>query len=243
MKKDKRQPFRFKQFSIADDMCAMKVGTDGVLLGAWAKTESAKRILDIGTGSGLIAIMSAQKNKTAEITGIEIEKNAAMQAQENCRISPWNNRLEIIHIPLQDYFVSEEEKFDYIISNPPFFNTYNSAIKNNRNIARQTDFLSQDDLIKGISELLSQDGKCAIILPHEEGMDFIEKLITNGFFIQRLTEVHPKKNKKIERILIEFSKCKSTLEKNKLIIQHEKRNDWTADYIKLTHEFYLKMKI
>ena len=150
------KPFIFKQFKIQQDNTAMKVGTDGVLLGAWADSENATNILDIGTGTGLIALMLAQRNLKANITAIEIDEQASLQASENFNNSPWEIRLSIKNLKLQDFVV--EEKFDLIVSNPPFFNNTFQANSSERNIARQTETLSFNELLKNTASLLSENG-------------------------------------------------------------------------------------
>lgn len=220
----------------------MKVGTDGVLIGAWADISTDNQILDIGTGSGLIAIMAAQKNTAAEIIGIEIDEPAALQAQENAAISPWKDRLNIQHISLQKFIIANRIKFDHIISNPPFFKKGTSTKSIERNQARQTYTLTFEDIILATKELLSSLGKMSIILPPLEAELFISIAKKNNFHLNRQLNVKSKKEKNIERILMEFSQNQvDKIEIKELIIQHEQRNDWTEDYIKLTKDFYLKM--
>lgn len=238
----KAKPFHFKQFLIHHDQCAMKVGTDGVLLGAWANTLGNELILDLGTGSGLIAIMTAQKNKSARIIGIEIDESAALQAQQNISLSPWFERLEITHSSFQDYIKINTKKFDHIISNPPFFQEGTNTSSKERNMARQTISLTFEEIVSGTNKLLLEDGKLSVILPVLESQLFEKIAHNNGFYLNRKLEVKPKKEKNIERILMEFSREEKTeIEIKTLIIQHEKRNDWTDDYIELTKAFYLKM--
>lgn len=242
MKDKTAKPFLFKQFRIYHDRCAMKVGTDGVLLGAWVNVKSDNQILDIGTGSGLIAIMAAQKNETAKITGIEINKAAAIQAKENTMISPWKNRLGIQHISLQEFTIKTHHKFDHIISNPPFFKKGTSTKSIERNQARQTYTLSFEDIISSAKVLLGPFGKISVILPPLEAEQFISIAQKNNYHLHRQLNIKPKKDKKTERILMEFQQKKTEkIDKKELVIQHEKRNDWTDDYIQLTRDFYLKM--
>ncbi len=236
-----KKPFHFKQFKIYQDQTAMKVGTDGVLLGAWADIKSDKDILDIGTGTGLIAIMSAQKNKKSQITGIEIEELAYKQAVENCNLCSWSNRIKIHHQSLQEFTLNPDLKFDHIITNPPFFTSDNISKNKARDIARNTDTLSQDDIIQSLEILLTFNGKLSIILPVNEGELFQEKIKQKAYHLNRLTNVKPKKEKRIERLIMEFSKEKKEFITTELIIQKEKRNDWTKEYIELTKDFYLKM--
>lgn len=238
----KIKPFRFKQFEIYDNQCAMKVGTDGVLLGAWANIEQEKRILDIGTGSGLIALMMAQRNKKALITGIEIDAAASEQAMQNVARSAWAERVRIQHISLQDFVVQTDMKFQHIVSNPPYFEMGTLASNLTRQQARQRSELSFFDLIFLSKKILEEEGKISVILPTKEGLSFTSLAHQHGFFLSRKWNVKPKKEKNIERVLLEFSLTPpSYIIEETIIIQHEKRNDWTEEYIRLTGAFYLKM--
>lgn len=236
------KPFLFKQFEIHHDECAMKVGTDGVLIGAWADVSKAHSILDIGTGTGLIAIMSAQKNENAQIIGIDIDESAVRQALKNVRLCNWKERIQIEHLSIQDYIKTHSaQRFDAIISNPPFFNAGSKAPKHQRHIARHAATLPYLDLIQSVKQLLSSDGKFSLILPLLEGKQFQNLALEHQLYVNRICNVHSKKDKPVERLLMEFQKIKQPLIEEKLIIQHEARNDWTDDYIQLTKAFYLKM--
>lgn len=240
------RPFRFKQFEIYHDECAMKVGTDGVLIGAWAAVHTAKNILDIGTGTGLIAIMAAQKNAKAHIDAIDIDKNAYLQAQKNITLCRWRHRLNVQHIALQDFLTKENKaKYDAIISNPPYFNAGTAAPMQQRQTARHTVQLTHQALARGIQYLLSDAGKCSLVLPTAEGEEFVKIATKNALHLTRQTKVRSKKNKPIERLLLEFQQQRTNTNASvvptELIIQHEARNDWTSDYIELTGDFYLKM--
>lgn len=237
-----KKPFLFKQFRIFHDECAMKVGTDGVLIGAWTDITHAKTVLDIGTGTGLIAIMVAQKNLIAEIDAIDIDKAAYRQALKNVSLCQWKGRIKVHHQSVQD-FINVERTFNYdvIVCNPPFFNAGTASNISNRQIARHTNTLSFDDLINAICELLSFNGKFSLILPRLEGAEFQEIAKTKGLYLTRLTEVQSKKDKPVERLLMEFQRKEKAVIHKQLVIQHEARNDWTLDYIALTKSFYLKM--
>ena len=238
----KRPYFQFKQFDIYHDECAMKVGTDGVLVGAWANVTDAQNILDIGTGTGLITIMAAQRNSTAQITGIDIDESAYRQALKNAKLCKWQSRIKIKHSSLQN-FLTEENKlsFQSIVSNPPYFNAGTQAPNNKRQTARHTQSLSYQELIEGVNHLLADNGKFSVILPHQEGLLFQKIASQFQLYLSRITNVHSKKGKPTERLLQEFQKRKQPLQKEKLIIQHEARNDWTTEYVLLTQSFYLKM--
>jgi len=240
--------FRFKQFIIQQDRCAMKVGTDGVLLGAWSDVENAAHILDVGTGTGLIALMLAQRNKNAEIDAIEIEKNACEQAAENVSNSPWANRITVFHQTLQDFFPAK--KYDMIASNPPYFS---QSLKNpnaEKQLARHTDSLTPEDFLRNAKRLLQFNGKLSLIFPANESYHFIKTAKTEGFFCTRLTKVFPKIGAKEKRFLMEFSLspalCVETDEtvterSRSIVIENTHRHEYSEDYKNLTKDFYLNV--
>lgn len=219
----------------------MKVGTDGVLLGAWADVESAKSILDIGTGTGVIAIMLAQRAAEAKVSGIEIDDAACEQAQQNMDASPFANRLKAELSPIQDFAKLSREDFDLIVSNPPFFSGGTFSENQDRNSVRHTVKLSHGDLLMAVQKLLSKQGKFCLILPYLEGLRFQEMAKNYNLFCTKMTEVRPKKDKSVERLLLQFERKEKETEIDAIIIQKEKRNDWTKEYIALTGDFYLKM--
>jgi len=239
--KKKSAPFHFKQFSIAQDRCAMKVGTDGVLLGAWTETNDVTKILDIGTGTGVIAIMLAQRSKNTEIDAVEIDEAAAQQAAENMSKSPWSNRLNIIQDAIQNYTKATANQYDLIVSNPPFFTGGTFSDESDRNVVRHTVKLPNGDLLAAVRSLLTEDGKFCVILPTLEGLRFQERAQNYRLFCTKMTEVKAKADKHVERVLLQFEKKPKPLVKNSLVIQFEKRNHYTDDYIALTGDFYLKM--
>lgn len=219
----------------------MKVGTDGVLLGAWADTTGAGSILDIGTGSGLIAIMLAQRTTDAMVHGVEIDGPSYGQAGENMQRSPWPGRLQAFHAAIQDFAGSAGTTYDLIVSNPPFFTGGNLSYNQDRNLVRHTVKLSHQDLLSAVRRLLSAHGRFCVILPYIEGLRFCELAANYHLYCTRMTEVHPKLDKPIERLLLQFEKHNKPRRVDQLPIQHEQRNDWTADYIQLTKDFYLKI--
>jgi len=233
-------PFQFKKFSIAQDKCSMKVGTDGVLLGAWADISGASRILDIGAGTGLIAIMLAQRNANAVVHAVEIDETACTQAVENMANSPFSDRLTSFPISIQDYSF-KQEKYDLIVSNPPFFSGGTLSNNSDRDTVRHTVKLPHGALLLSVQRLLTEKGKFAVILPFIEGLRFEEMAATYNLYCTRKTEVKPKAEKPVERLLLEFEKVKKEPVIDQLVIQKEARNDWTDDYINLTGDFYLKM--
>jgi tRNA1Val (adenine37-N6)-methyltransferase len=230
--------FEFKQFRINQDSCAMKVGTDGVLIGAWASVEKAMRMLDVGTGTGLISLMLAQRNKHAQIKAVEIDENAAKQASENFKESPWGDRIELLNIPIQK--AGNEEKFDLIVSNPPFFIESQKAPDKQRTTARHTDTLSFKDLLEAVKNLLNTNGRFAVVYPHAEGELFAQEAKKQGLFLNRICKVYPTPTKPVRRLLMEFSFQETELLEEEMILEMGKRHDYSKEYIALTKDFYLK---
>jgi len=232
--------FNFKQFSIQQDLCSMKVGTDGVLLGAWTNTDNASRILDIGTGTGLIALMLAQRSD-AIITAVDAEENACNQTTINFNTSPWKERLLLIHSKIQDY--QTDEKFDLIVSNPPYFTGYYSSDDLSRDIARSADMLlPYEDLIIAAKRLLKEEGRLSLILPANQQEKIGSIALDKGFMQLRCTKVKTKISKEPKRVLLEFVYSKKEIEclSNELIIQADDNGRvYTQEYINLTKDFYL----
>lgn len=241
MPEKKAKPFYFKQFTIHQDRCSMKVGTDGVLLGAWANTDDASFILDVGTGSGLIAIMLAQRASEAEIHAVEVDQAAAEQARENMNASPWKDRLKVLNTSIQEYARVAAHGYDLIVSNPPFFSGGTFSHNQDRTSVRHTVKLPHGDLLSAVRNLLSPQGRFSLILPYIEGLRFQELAREYHLYCTRVTEVKPRKDKPVERLLMQFERKEGSLEKGFLTIQHEERNDWTEDYVRLAGDFYLKM--
>jgi len=235
--------FQFKKFVIEQDKCAMKIGTDGVLLGAWADVDGANKILDIGTGTGVIAIMAAQRTTDAQVHAVEIDKEAFAQAQSNMQNSPWNDRLKTIHTSIQDFAQLSRDTYDLIISNPPFFSGGTFSQSHSRNEVRHTIKLPTGELLSSARRLLSDNGRFCVILPFIEGLRFQEQAQVYGFHCTKITEVKPKADKPVERLLLQLERSHTPLPivKNQLVIQFEARNDYTEEYIALTKDFYLKM--
>ena len=170
--------FTFKQFEINHEGCAMKVGTDGVLLGAWCSSQSARRIADVGTGTGLISLMCAQRNATAKIDAIEIDSSAAKCARENVARSVWNDRIEVIESAIQQF--STEERYDLIVSNPPYFSETLQSPDPSRATARHNCSLPHRDLIDAAKRLLTPEGRLSIILPTDEARKFAMQAVVSG---------------------------------------------------------------
>ncbi len=235
------KPFYFKQFTVQQDRCAMKIGTDGVLLGAWAEVTGARQVLDIGTGSGVIALMLAQRAEKALIHAVEVDEDAYGQACENVQAAPWAGRMSVFHAAIQDYVQTSGQQYDLIVSNPPFFSGGTFSASQDRNSVRHTVKLPHGDLLQAVRKLLSPEGSFCVILPLIEGLRFAELAQDYHLFCTKITEVRPKADKPVERLLMQFQRNSRPLLKDSLVVQHEERNDWTEEYIKLTGAFYLKM--
>ncbi len=226
--------FRFKQFTLHHDQCLMKVGTDGILVGAWANAQNCRFALDIGTGCGLIALMLAQRFPKLYLHAVETHISSARQARKNVSISPFSERIQVIQDTIQAYAQYADQSYDLIVSNPPFFNT---GLR--RNTARHTDKLPYTDLLNCAKKLLSPEGLFCLILPLEEGLQFIELAKDEGFFLCEKTIVCPKASKKADRLLLAFSfRCKIKHITKNLIIRKE-NGVYTEIYKKLTETFYL----
>lgn len=228
--------FRFKQFTIQQDRTPMKVGTDGVLLGAWAEVENAGRILDIGTGTGLIALMAAQRNPDAHIDALEIEPHACQQAQENVLASPWASRITIIPTALQDFH--PELLYDSILCNPPFFKSSTKAPDSGRSLARHDDTLPHDELVAHVAGLLAPQGHFCVILPTTEALNLIKIARQYKLYPERITFVLPNPGKIPKRYLIKFVANPTEISEDELIIEYN-RHQYSPRYTELTKDFYL----
>ncbi|MEI6754151.1 MAG: tRNA1(Val) (adenine(37)-N6)-methyltransferase [Paludibacter sp.] len=231
--------FSFKQFTVFQGRCAMKVGIDGVLLGAWTSVEGCKNILDVGTGTGLIALMLAQRTE-ALIIGIDIEKDAVDQAIENVKNSPWKEQINILEQSFQDYANTSNERFDLIISNPPYFVNSLKAPTENRSTARHTDSLSHRELIENAMKILSPIGRISLILPLNEGIECIRIAKSLRLFCSKRVNVYPKRNGEIKRLLLEFKTAQAETEVTPLIIE-ESRHQYSAEFTEIAKDYYLKL--
>jgi len=232
--------FQFKKFRILQEKSAMKVNTDGVLLGAWANLEGAETVLDIGTGTGLISLMIAQRT-VAFITGVEIEKNAAEEAVRNVLNSEWSTRIIIQHISFQDFASSTQQKFDLIISNPPFFS---NSVKNTNphlSIARHNHMLPFTDIIEGTKKLLNKNGKLSLILPFDAAQEFIQNARQENLYLTRLTEIKPFPSKRPNRCLMEFGKSQVAVIITTMSVFDESGKDYSEEFKNMARDFYLKL--
>ncbi len=227
--------FRFRQFTVCHDRCAMKVGTDGVLLGAWA--HGGKRILDIGTGSGLVALMMAQRFPDALVTGVEVESEAYKQACENVERSPFANRIDMVCGMIQD--CSFSWKYDAIVCNPPY---YKGSLRNpdkRRSMARHNDLLPFHDLFVSVSRLLSIKGRFSLVIPDVVVSEVMDEALFSGFFLSRKYDLRTKKNKQATRFLLEFSRERVEMPESLEEVIYTDENTRSEWYDQLTRDFYL----
>jgi len=230
--------FNFKQFRINQQWSAFKVGTDAVLLGAYAGIDGVKTVLDIGSGTGVISLMIAQRSK-ATITAIEPDYDSYLQTCENAAHSPWSDRIIVFNSDLQN-FDSRGHKFDLIVSNPPYFQ---NSLKNpdpRKSATRHNETLTTTDLLKGVVNLLNDEGKLQIILPYVEGSIFIAEAARFGLYCNNILKIKPLPTSEIRRLILRFSRFQAKLTENFLTIEHGRRHDFTEDYMNLTKDFYLK---
>lgn len=229
--------FAFKQFTVYHDRCAMKVGTDGVLLGAWTDVTSARRILDIGTGTGLIALMLAQRCE-AYIKAVDIDSDAVAQALENVAASPWKNRIEVEEQDVCRYV--SDTLFDVIVSNPPYFDRALKCPDAQRSKARHTDCLDFDGLISAVVRLLHPKGSFSVVIPTDGMMQFQAVAGRNGLYLSRRTWVHTKPGADPKRVLLAFRFSAGPCVCDHLTIELT-RHVYSREYTALTKDFYLKM--
>lgn len=230
--------FRFKQFEIQQDRCAMKVGTDGVLLGAWAS--GGRRILDVGSGTGLISLMMAQRFPDAEVVGIDMDEVACRQARENVAASPFAQRVSIEHCRLQDYLLAGEPfLFDSIVSNPPFFVNSMKNPDGRRAMARHADSLPFHDLFVGVKRLLSEEGVFSVIVPAEVKEMMVMEACLVGLSLVRQCAVKTVERKNPKRYLMAFSRHRLGKVEMTTELMTESSGQRSAWYQKITNEFYL----
>jgi tRNA1Val (adenine37-N6)-methyltransferase len=235
--------FRFKKFDIIQDNVPMKVNTDGILLGAWSNLDNAGNALDIGTGTGIIAMMISQRFSSVKVTGIDVDKDSLAVANINFDNCPFKARLNAECVSVQDYTHTYHGKFDKIISNPPFFSGGTFSSNENRSNVRHTVKLSHADLLGSVQKLLSPHGSFDVILPYIEGLRFVELAKQYDLNLMRMSEVRPRPSKPIERLLISLTN-QHNVESQKehfVVYADDYGNEYSLDFKRLTHEFYLFM--
>ncbi len=255
------KPFQFKQFTIAQDRCAAKIGTDGVLLGAWTSLEHHPvSILDIGTGTGVIALMLAQRSAAQTIDALELDEDAYEQASENFEASDWGDRLFCYHAHLYEFATEIDEQYDLIVSNPPFYEAPSlpsasllegeNPMSVSRKNARFDSAMPFELLLGAVQNLLSPDGRFSVILPYNREKEFIELAQNGGLLPRRIAQVQGTPTSEIKRSMMEFGfrepaspggrSILNPVIKDHLIIE-KSRHEYTEEYTSLVKDFYLKM--
>ncbi|MEY2738288.1 MAG: Protein of unknown function YfiC [Bacteroidota bacterium] len=233
--------FSFKQFNVQQDRCAMKIGTDGVLLGAWTPLiNNPYNLLDIGAGTGILSLMLAQRSNLEQIDAIEIDEGAYEQCVENFEASPWSDRLFCFHAGLDEFVDDPEDEYDLIISNPPFYTDTFKSENTQRDIARFEDALPFEELIEAADLLLSDNGIFSVIIPYKEETKFVSMCKELELFPLKITRVKGTPTAEIKRSLLAFTRIEQTPIIDELTIEIS-RHQYTPEYIALTEDFYLKM--
>jgi tRNA1Val (adenine37-N6)-methyltransferase len=229
--------FFFKKFTVSQEKSIHKVGTDGVLLGAWCSVDQVCSVLDIGTGTGVIALMIAQRtDNQVVVDAVELQEEDANEAGSNFKRSPWGNRLHVHNIDIQNF--SPGRTYDLIVTNPPFFVKSWLPPDSRRSTVRHTGSLAFDALLTIVKILLNEHGKFSIILPTAEGTQFIDKAALAGLFCIRMCEFRTRLHKPVERLLLEFGFHSTEVKIEKLLLYVEGQT-WSEDYRRLTADFYL----
>jgi tRNA1Val (adenine37-N6)-methyltransferase len=258
MPRRQKSTFHFKQFTVNQDKCAMKVGTDSILLGSWVRVPANGQILDIGTGTGLLALMLAQRSPSVLIDAVEIDYSAYLQALENVHNSPWGDRIKVYHSSIQDFTNEKLEvlpkvelqafQYDLIIANPPFFEKAYKAPQKARTLARHSDSLLQSDILQIAQKLLKPSGFLAVVYPTDLANAFMSNAEAFNLFGDRQLSVKPNPQNPVKRILLELKKGLNKelnkdchfLQESQITIE-ESKHIYTADYIALVKDFYLNM--
>jgi tRNA1Val (adenine37-N6)-methyltransferase len=238
MRNDSLETFHFQQFSLNQADCAMKIGTDGIMLGAWAKIAAAATLLDIGTGTGLLALMAAQRNPEAQILGVEIEAAAAARAQENVRQSPWSDRIRILHQSVQAF--SPAEPFEAILCNPPYFSSGVLPATEARRLARHNEQLSLSELVQQLARLLGETGQAHLVLPWEAQEELLSLASQSGLYPQRLAQVHSRPQKPPFRLLVSLGRKERSYLPTTLCLHPETGTHYHPAYQQLVQAFYLQ---
>ena len=233
--------FKFKQFQVNQDRCAMKIGTDGVLLGAWTPLiNNPYNVLDIGAGTGILSLMLAQRSNAEQIDAIEIDEDAYEQCIENFEASHWGDKLFCFHAGLDEIVDEPEDEYDLIISNPPFYTEDYKSPTTSRDLARFEDALPFEELIEAAALLLSDNGVFSVIIPYKEEERFVSMCKELDLFPLKITRVKGTPTSEIKRSLLAFCRVEQTALIDELVIEISRHN-YTPEYVELTKDFYLKM--
>ena len=232
--------FKFKQFEVCQQQSAMKIGTDGVLLGAWTPLYDPQSVLDVGAGTGLLALMIAQRCGAPTIDAVEIEDAAYIECTENFENSPWGDRLFCYHASFQDFAREIDSPYDLIVSNPPFFNSQYQTTEKARNQARFADALPFDELLQGVSQLLSANGRFALILPYSETDNFVNLAASYLLFPEKVTYVQGHLSAPFKRSLLLLGRKQLPSYPTSTLVIEKARGEYTPEYQALTQDFYLK---
>lgn len=231
--------FQFKQFAVTHDKSAMKVGTDAMLLGAWAAVPaSCDYVMDIGTGCGVVALMIAQRCK-AEIYGVDIHAASIAQAIDNAICSPWASRMHFKHCDVREVESQMRNTFQLIVSNPPFFNDSLHSPQQDRNISRHTDTLTYAALAHAVSELLVVNGKFNVILPADTAGIMEQEMLHCGCYLHRKCVVYPKQGKPAHRVLMEYGNCKTEAVAQESLCIRDAAGNYSAAYRLLTQDYHI----
>jgi tRNA1Val (adenine37-N6)-methyltransferase len=233
------QSFAFKKFLIHQDKCAMKVGTDAVLLGSWVNAVNPENMLDIGTGTGIISLMLGQRFQ-GNIDAIDIDGSAYLQALENIENCGWGTRIRVYHTSFQDFLNSTSKKYDLIVTNHPYFTRCSKARGQERHLARHNDLLPFCELTSGVASILKPEGRFCLVLPYDGLECFVALAKKSKLYLTRLTRVKTTEEKsKTKRVLMQFEKSPTGFSEDMLIIEKNQRHQYTEEYKNLTREFYL----
>ena len=231
--------FCFKQFAVVQDNTAMKVGTDGVLLGAWCSCANARCVLDVGTGTGLIAMMVAQRSD-AQVAAVEIDSSACIDAVGNFGNSPWSDRIELFNLSIQEFADDCQDRFDLIVSNPPFFSNSLKAPSAGRALARHDDTLPVTDLFSCAARLLSDNGRLSVIIPADRLADYDAEAAHHHLSVVRRAMVRPNPNSPFHRAMVEYGYNDTIVTDEIISIETDEHGVYSPEYIALTRDFYLK---
>lgn len=233
--------FQFKQFTVFHDKCAMKVGTDGVLLGAWTNVENVTEVLDVGTGTGLIALMVAQRNPQARVIAIDVDEQAVGQAKENIENSPFSDRIAVEFLAFRQFVQNSSKRFDLIVSNPPYFSGSLLPPDKERARARHSVSLTLDDLLFSARGCLQDHGTLSLILPYDKSDELNYLCEKHLFYMKRKTIVHPLPATEPKRLLIELTMQQTDHTETSSLVIENSRHQYAKDFSDLVRAFYIHL--